>query len=101
MPCALMQPSASHRQWLWQPCEPQRARIGLGLLLASSVTVLARARNHMRPPAEFKRLMIGLEPERLVIAFQARDIEKRARPGLAGDDLAGSDQRGDGSLRYV
>jgi hypothetical protein len=45
-----------------------------------SVTLLARAPNHMRPPAEYKRLMIGLEPERLVIAFQARDIDKRARP---------------------
>src|SRR5712672_2362671 len=60
----------------------------------TSVTLLARARNHMRPPAEYKRLMIGLEPERLVIAFQARDIDKRARPDLAGHDLAGSDQPG-------
>src|ERR1700739_4428665 len=69
-------------------------------LLPSSVTLLARARNHMRPPAEYNRLMIGLEPERLVIEFQARDIDKRARPDLAGHDLAVSDQPGDGPLRY-
>jgi hypothetical protein len=37
--------------------------------------------------AEHKRRMIGLERQRLVIGFQRRHFDQRARAGLSGGDL--------------
>ena len=83
--------------WAWLAGEvarkAARERGSRGMILGVSVTgLLARARDDMSAPTEHNRRVIGFQWQRLIVRFDRRHIDKRARPVLSSGDLSSGDQ---------